>query len=90
VKALAESLPPCLVNLKLSFEGCVRITDVSLQALTARLVQLKLKHLHLDFVGCKNLTDAGSGTLGLGDPFDPFEGECQPIYSVIWALCIAL
>jgi len=59
VKALAESLPPCLVNLKLSFEGCVRITDVSLQALTARLVQLKLKHLHLDFVGCKNLTDAG-------------------------------
>lgn len=59
VKALAESLPPCLVNLKLSFEGCVRLTDVSLQALAARIGQMKLQKLHLDFIGCKNLSDAG-------------------------------
>ena len=63
VKALAESLPLCLVNLKLSFEGCVRLTDVSLQALAARIGQMKLQKLHLDFIGCKNLSDAG-GTQG--------------------------
>ena len=63
VKTLAESLPPSLVKLKLSFEGCDRLTDISLQALTTRLMQMKLKQLHLDFVGCKNLTDAGSGLL---------------------------
>ena len=70
VKALAESLPLCLVNLKLSFEGCVRLTDVSLQALAARIGMMKLQKLHLDFLSCKNLSDAG------GDPFDPLECVC--------------
>lgn len=59
VKTLAESLPSSLVKLKLSFEDCVRLTDLSLQALTSRFQQLKLQQLYLDFVGCKNLTDAG-------------------------------
>ncbi len=59
VKSLAESLPLSLVKLKLSFEGCSRLTDVSLQALSTAFMQLKLKELFLDFVGCQNLTDAG-------------------------------
>eukprot|EP00438_Fugacium_kawagutii_P023711 Skav228038 [mRNA] locus=scaffold1188:90764:92696:+ [translate_table: standard] len=64
VKTLAESLPLSLTQLKLSFEGCARLTDVSLQALTNRFMQLKLKQLFLDFVGCQNLTDAGLRLLG--------------------------
>ena len=60
VKILAESLPTSLVKLKLSFEDCARLTDLSLQALTSRFQQLPLlQQLYLDFVGCSNLTDAG-------------------------------
>lgn len=66
VKSLAESLPLSLVKLKLSFEGCSRLTDLSLQALSTAFTQLKLKELFLDFVGCRNLTDAGDCYEGLG------------------------
>ena len=60
VKTLAESLPANLVDLKLSFEGCHRLTDLALQSIALGLQKLsKLRRLHLDFVGCSNLTDAG-------------------------------
>ena len=39
VKSLAESLPLSLLKLKLSFEGCSRLTDLSLQALSTAFAQ---------------------------------------------------
>ena len=65
VKTLVDSLPPNLVDLKLSFEGCHHLTDLALQSAALGLEKLsKLRRLHLDFVGCANLTDAGLRLLG--------------------------
>jgi len=61
VKVLAECLPPNISSLKLSFEGCIRLTDASLHALASHLP--KLRTLYLDFVGCENLTDVGMKAL---------------------------
>jgi len=61
VKVLAECLPPNISSLKLSFEGCIRLTDASLHALASHLP--KLRTLNLDFVGCENLTDVGMKAL---------------------------
>jgi len=85
VKVLAESLPPNLVKLKLSFEGCTRLTDVSLRTL-ATCMGLPLKNLYLDFVGCENLTDAGLQVLASSLPSTLEELElhfagCVRLYS---------
>eukprot|EP00439_Symbiodinium_sp_Y106_P048084 s2962_g6.t1 len=57
VKVLAESLSPNIENLKLSFEGCIQLTDASLRGLASHLPDVRT--LYLDFVGCENLTDVG-------------------------------
>jgi len=58
VKMLASGLPPNLTELRLSFEGCNRITDAGLSSLGSRFGS-HLKLLYLDFIGCSKLTDTG-------------------------------
>lgn len=67
VKILAAGLPPNLQDLRLSFEGCNRITDQSLSALGSRFC-LGLKRLYLDFIGCSKLTDTGLYAIAGGLP----------------------
>ncbi|CAK9117404.1 unnamed protein product [Durusdinium trenchii] len=57
MKVLATGLPPNLQELRLSFEGCNRITDAGVSALVRHL-NPKLKLLYLDFIGCALLTDS--------------------------------
>lgn len=57
MKILASGLPPNLQELRLSFEGCNKITDNGVSSLMRHLSP-KLKLLYLDFIGCTLLTDA--------------------------------
>jgi hypothetical protein len=56
---LAQGLPPFLVDLSLSFGGCIKVSDAGVSALANRLGRLRLQRLRLDFVGCHRITDAG-------------------------------
>lgn len=68
VKILASGLPSRgLKDLRLSFEGCNRITDQSLTALGSHFCQ-GLRKLYLDFIGWVKLTDTGLSAIAAGLP----------------------
>jgi len=61
VEDVTNALPPNLWDLRLGFEGCVRITDAGLNKLKDGLFNLptSLKTLHLSFMGCRDVSDDG-------------------------------
>eukprot|EP00403_Amphidinium_massartii_P003897 CAMPEP_0178370424 /NCGR_PEP_ID=MMETSP0689_2-20121128/296_1 /TAXON_ID=160604 /ORGANISM="Amphidinium massartii, Strain CS-259" /LENGTH=223 /DNA_ID=CAMNT_0019990247 /DNA_START=101 /DNA_END=772 /DNA_ORIENTATION=+ len=57
---IMRGLPPKLVELSLSFEGCNRLSDRALQHVARGLRRsTELQRLQLDFLGCRRISDVG-------------------------------
>jgi len=66
---LAKGLPAGLLDLSLSFEGCMHVSDRALQHLAKGLQHCPhLQNLSLDFLGCKHISDLGLEALARGIP----------------------
>jgi len=55
---VANSLPPHLVELTMSFGGCLGLTNAGLEGLQGMLSD-SLQKLHISFMGCEEISDNG-------------------------------